>query len=208
VQRLTVHFGRWLGLAILYAPFATPSYGLEGKVVDDQTRQPLAGVYVIGAWHVTIPTPVESRSGCSKLEVVRTDAQGRFVLSRWSGNIIAHLFGDENLNVYYYFPKYRLAKMPEIDQAIVALTPDTRPPMEQLVRIGEPMAKSDCGSWTEQQVRALPMYRVMYEEARSIASSYEERQSLSGMLFMVERLELGENQAQDNASGRLNRGYK
>ena len=187
---------------------AETSYALEGKVVDGSTGKPLPGVYVIGAWQVIIPMPVEARSGCSKLEVVRTDEQGKFVLSKWSGSILAHLFGDENLNVYYYLRGYRWEKGSEATGEVVVLVPDTRSPMEQLGRIGEPMGKADCGPLDEQKTKALPMYRLMYEEAKSIAASYEERQSLSGMLFMVESLELGENQAQENATSRLNRGYR
>ncbi len=122
------------------------SYGLEGKVIDGSTGKPLAGVYVIGAWQINIGLPGKSISGCSKLEVVRTDEQGRFALSTWSGSILAHLFGDENLNDYYYLAGYRWEKGRPISGESVVLVPDTRTAIRQLDRIGELMEKADCGS--------------------------------------------------------------
>jgi hypothetical protein len=188
---------------------ATQSFALEGKVIDGSTGKPLAGVYVIGAWVVSSGIGVVAKSGCGKLEVTRTDEQGRFTLSKWSGSILAHLIGDENLNAYYYMRGYRWEKgHPQIGETVV-LVPDTRPPIERVRYIGELTAKADCGPWEEQKLKALAMYRSMYEDARSItSSSYEDRQALSGILFMVERLDLGEEQAQANARMRLNRGYR
>ena len=89
----------------------------------------------------------------------------------------------------------------------VALVPDTAIPIERLGHIGELMGKADCGSWQERRQKALAMYRLMYDEARGLASSYKEREALSGILFMMEWLDLGEEQAQENAKVRLHRGY-
>jgi hypothetical protein len=184
------------------------SYALEGTVIDGSTGAPLAGVYVIGAWWVSISMPVKSMSGCSKLEVVRTDEQGRFALSTWSGSIRAHLFGDENLNDYYYLKGYRWETGRPSNRETVVLVPDTRSAIFQLDRIGQLMEKADCGPLEQRKVLALPMYQAMYDEARPMASSYDERRSLSSLLFMVESLAVGEKRAHDNSTARLNRGYQ
>jgi hypothetical protein len=187
---------------------AQVSHALEGTVADGSTGTPLAGVYVIGAWQINIGMPGRSNSGCSKLEVVRSDAQGRFVLSTWSGSVLAYLFGDENLNVYYYMRGYRWEKGSEVLGETAVLVPDIRPARQQLDRIGDLMGKADCGSLEERKAKALAVYRLMYDEARGMAESFDERQSLSGMLFMVEWLDLGEKQAHENSTLRLYRGYK
>jgi hypothetical protein len=188
---------------------ATLSFALEGKVIDGTTGKPLSGVYVIGAWVVSSGIGVVAKSACGKLEVTRTDEQGRFKLSKWSGRILPYLFGDENLNDYYYVRGYRWEKgHPQIGETVV-LVPDTRPPIGRLRYIGDLATRADCGPWEERRVKALAMYRSMYEDAHSIASStYEDRQALSGILFMVEWLDLGEEQAQANARIRLNKGYR
>jgi hypothetical protein len=188
--------------------FSPETHALEGKVIDGSTGQPLAGVYVIGAWQVEIPFPGKSASGCLKLELVRTDDQGAFELSNWSGSVLAHLFGKEDLNDYYYKQGYRWEKGRPTIGEIVAMVPDVRPPGRQLDRIGDLVEKADCGPWDDRRAKVLPLYRSMYEEAEPMAVSYEERRSLSGILFMVERLELGEKQAQENSALRLYRGYK
>ena len=187
--------------------FATQSFALEGKVIDGSTGKPLAGVYVIGAWVVSSGIGVVAKSGCGKLEVTRTDEQGRFTLSKWSGNILAHLIGDENLNDYYYVRGYRWEKgHPQIGETVV-LVPDTRSALERIGHISELTGDADCGSVQEQIKKALPLYHVMYEDAVAIASNRDDRRVLSNILFKIEVLELGYEQAQENAKNRLLRGY-
>ena len=160
-----------LACSVACMSLATQSFALEGKVIDGSTGKPLSGVYVIGAWVVSSGIGVVAKSGCGELEVTRTDEQGRFTLSNWSGRILAHLIGDETLNDYYYMRGYRWEKgHPQIGETVV-LVPDTRSPLERLGHISELAGKADCGSFSERRVKALAMYRSMYEEAAPIASS-------------------------------------
>lgn len=185
----------------------SPSHALEGRVIDGSTGKPLSGVYVIGAWIVSSGIGVVAKSGCGKLEVTRTDEQGRFTLSKWSGRILAHLIGDETLNDYYYMRGYRWEKgHPSIGETVV-LVPDTRSPMERIGHISETAGKADCGSIEERKKNALPLYRVMYDEAAALASNREERRVLSTILFKQEMLELGYEKADENSSNRFRRGY-
>ncbi|MEP6636459.1 MAG: hypothetical protein ABJB97_07015 [Acidobacteriota bacterium] len=187
---------------------ATESLALEGKVIDGSTGRPLSGVYVIGAWVVSSGIGVVAKSGCGKLEVTRTDEQGRFTLSKWSESILAHLIGDENLNVYYYMRGYRWEKgHPQLGDTVV-LIPDTRSALERLGYISETAGKADCGSIEQRKKKALPLYRVMYEEASSLASTTkDQRRVRSNILFMIEALELGYTQAEENSKTRFLLGY-
>jgi hypothetical protein len=184
-----------------------PSYALDGRVIDGSTGSPLDGVYVIGVWWVSTPRFVESQTGCTKLEVTRTDEQGRFSTSGWSGRVLAHLFGEENLNVYYYKRGYRWEKGFEQKSEVVVLVPDTRTPLERIGHLRDLTVKADCGSESELKKYALPLYHVMYEEALPLASNKEERKELSGLLFDIERRELGYKQALENEQQRFFKGY-
>ena len=196
-----------LACSVAYMCLATQSFALEGKVIDGSTGKPLSGVYIIGAWVVSSGIGVVAKSGCGALEVTRTDERGRFTLSNWSGRILAHLFGDEMLNDYYYMRGYQWEKgYPQIGETVVHV-PDTRSPLERLGHLNELAGKADCGPFNERKVKALAMYRSMYDEAQAIASSYEERQALSGLLFMVEWLELGYEKANENSHNRFRGGY-
>jgi hypothetical protein len=208
MERLRLRFCIAWAIGVFCLGVAQMSHALEGRVIDGSTGRPLAGVYVIGTWRVDIPFPGKSASGCMKLEIVRTDEHGEFALSNWSGSIMAHLFGDETLSDYYYVKGYRWEKGRPTISEIVVMVPDTEPPNRQLDRIGELMEKADCGPWEDRRSKALPVYRLMYEEAQPLATSYQDRRSLSGMLFMIERLEVGEQQAQENSALRLYRGYQ
>ncbi len=188
---------------------AMPSHALEGRVIDGSTGKPLPGVYVIGAWEVVKPMFGKAISGCAKLELTRTDEQGKFTLSNWSGSVLAHLFGGEDLNIYYYLRGYLWENgHAQIGEPAV-LVPDTRPAIDRLGHLNELTAKADCGSRSERMKYALPLYRLMYAEAATIASksNQEERKALSNILFMIELLELGYKQADANAQSRFLRGY-
>jgi hypothetical protein len=186
---------------------ATQSFALEGKVIDGSTGKPLSGVYVIGAWIGSSGIGVVAKSGCGKLDVTRTDEQGRFTLPKWSGSILTLLFGDENLNDYYYMRGYRWEKgHPQIGETVV-LVPDTRSPMERIGHISEIARDANCGSIQERVKKALPLYRVMYQEAAALASNREERRVLDGILYRQEMLELGPEKAEENSTNRFRRGY-
>ena len=89
----------------------------------------------------------------------------------------------------------------------VVLVPDTRSALERIGYISELAAKADCGSTRERVRQALPLYRVMYDEAAPLASNQEQRRVLSTILFMQETLELGYEKANENSDSRFRRGY-
>jgi hypothetical protein len=198
MERLRFRFCVAWAIGVCCLTLAQESDALEGKVIDGSTGKPLAGVYVIGAWQTNIGIPGKSTSGCSKLEVGRTDTQGRFALSTWSGSVLAHLFGDENLNVYYYMRGYRWEKGSEALGETVVIIPDTRSALERIGHISELAGDADCGSGDNQVKVALPLYHVMYDEAAALASSKAERRVLGTITFKIEVLEIGYQRAIDN----------
>jgi hypothetical protein len=193
-----------LGACIGFVQLSAPCQALKGLIIDGTTGKPLGGVYVFGVWRTSKPGIVESKSGCGKIEVSQSDERGRFALSNWSGSIITHFFGTENLNVYYYGRGYRWDKGYEREGQTVVLVPDTRSPLERLGYLDELIADSDCGSRADRIKYALPVYRLMYSEGRAIAPqpNRQERKALSNLLFEMERLELGYQQALTNADAR------
>jgi len=189
-----------VSFAIVLLP--TRSYAFEGKVIDGSTGKPLAGVYVIGAWVVSSGIGVVAKSGCGSLEVTRTDEQGRFTLSNWSGRILPHLFGDETLNDYYYLRGYRWEKGYSPIGENVVLVPDKRSALDRIGYISELTGDADCGPVEERVKKALPLYRVMYEEAAALASSKEDRRVLGTISFKIEILEFGYQRAIENVINR------
>ncbi|MBL8510252.1 MAG: carboxypeptidase regulatory-like domain-containing protein [Betaproteobacteria bacterium] len=53
---------------------------IEGRVFEADSGQPLPGAFVIAVWSYSGSDGVGSRSGCSRLEIVQSDAQGRYVI--------------------------------------------------------------------------------------------------------------------------------
>jgi len=52
------------------------SHADSGRVIDEDTKEPLEGVYVMEAWNASAFNPVHSASVCYHFEVTRTDADG------------------------------------------------------------------------------------------------------------------------------------
>ncbi|MEO5699091.1 MAG: hypothetical protein ABIS17_04560, partial [Casimicrobiaceae bacterium] len=123
---------------------ASSAAALEGRVIDGSTGKPLEGVYVIGAWQVTTFLPVHSVSACAKLDLTRTDRNGRFVTPDHSGRLLPRLFGTESLNVYYFFPGYRFERGKEWLNEPVILVRDNRTNLARLGLLAELTTKADC----------------------------------------------------------------
>ncbi|MBC7625129.1 MAG: carboxypeptidase regulatory-like domain-containing protein [Aeromicrobium sp.] len=93
----------FLAAAILtVASCATMSSSLEGIVVDSTTGKPIADAFVIIKWSYSGGDMVGSRSTCPHMEVVRTNAEGRY---KFPSQPYSH-GGRMSLNLYPYVPKY------------------------------------------------------------------------------------------------------
>ncbi len=68
--------------------------------------------------------------------------------------------------------------------------------------------KADCDDPENLRKNAMALYRAIFTEAKQIAKTKPERESLSGIQFMVERLEVGYYKALDNARTRLFNGFR
>ena len=58
---------------------------IRGQVLDDETKQPIAGVVVVAKWRAVQPAMPEARSTCLHVESATTDAEGKFRLNNWIG---------------------------------------------------------------------------------------------------------------------------
>lgn len=179
------------------------------QVVDGTTGKPLEGVYVIATWDIWRPMPVQSHTSCGKVEVVRTDANGHFVVSEHARGILVRLFGSELRHLRFYAPGLRVDEMRSPPDSVrVYMRADDRNALERLRYLNELAGKTDCGSRPEDQVGALTLYKQFFKEGKGVAHTHDERAQLSSLEFDIERFELGYEEALARSEKRLANGYR
>jgi hypothetical protein len=63
----------------------------KGRVVDTETKQPISGVVVLGAWWSKMPTPAGSTSHFHNARETVTDEKGEFIISGKGLKILSNL---------------------------------------------------------------------------------------------------------------------
>lgn len=184
---------RWIraGLGAILTSISASVFGLEGIIIDRSTERPLPAVYVVGAWDVSISLIVEARTRCAKLELVQTDARGRFRLPDHATNVVRALLVSETLYVWYYKPGYRWVSGDEWKGEKILMEPDTRTPLEHIGDARDVMARADCGADEQSKKNRLRLYQSMYDEAARIARTLEERIEALRILYAIDTINDG-----------------
>jgi hypothetical protein len=82
---------------------------IDGVVIDQTTKQPIADVIVVALWYGSwAKIPAESHTACYHAETARTDAQGRYHISAWvsAPTLSSLLASHESVGVRAYKPGY------------------------------------------------------------------------------------------------------
>ncbi len=191
----------WIGAVIVATGVTWRLQAVDGQVVDAATGKPLEGVFVLGQWNGYITMPAQGRSTCYHLAVTRSDTQGKFLMSSWSGNFHP-LLGDRVLTLYYYKPGYATQWSAEEYSQPMALTRDMRLGKERMDEIGKMLVAADCGPRDRKLDRVGSLYRAAAEEAKNVAVTREERTQANRFLGPVEALQFGDWEAARRQSER------
>lgn len=128
----------WLiGALTLAAVFFVSNYLSARKVIDGTTKQPLADVYVILTFAGDFFAGVESRHQCYRLDVEKTDADGRFHFPLLHGGANLLQMGAQ-VSVRFYKAGYRTSEQVPMSGEPFVMVPDTRVEQEQPLEKGPP----------------------------------------------------------------------
>lgn len=183
------------GLALIFGLYSV--HAAQGTVIDGSTGKPMAGVQVVASWHGSISIAVQPFTRCYYAEATVTDERGRFNLSTFSGNWNP-LMWDRTRSVWALAPGYVTSDRSDYGGLELVLVPATGTRSEQFKAL--PMGHVlGC---TSENRQFLPFMRLLYEEARRLAVSKDEKQFASGRLFDIEEIELGEREALERLNAR------
>ena len=193
-----------LGLVVLYiavALFGAAAlaklphvlYGkrIAGQVVDADTGQPIAGAHVAFIWvSGIIPsgfTGHNSRDICYHAAAAVTDQAGHFGVEPWRKWSTYSVYPEEPIALVYarnYAPRqiplhlgFAIAPIERMNErfALKAFKGNNDERMEVLFW---GLANRDCPYGGKSQRSLYPMLKLVYEEARSIARTQEQEQSV------------------------------
>lgn len=170
---------------------------IEGQVLEVGTRKPLPDAIVTVTWQGSYFQIAESRTQCYHVESATTDQQGRYKIPKWHESTKGPFFsaGPFWIEVYKagyeaYFPPGNFDRTEDYKNNIRFLavfkgTSGER--LEQLKRI------NDVTTCFESKVskKSLTLQKAIYQEARNIAQTSQDKKVVEILLFGLESEQFG-----------------
>lgn len=185
----------FVGLALMLAPLAgcaatLSSDPIKGQVIEAGTGKPIPGAIVVVLWKGSIGAIGHGSTVCYHVETATTDEQGRYQTPAWKKPSPYGDIAHQQWMAMAYKPGYEMAggRKGEVVLKVFAGTKVER--MEFVSR-----AAVSCSHERAIEINLLPLYKALYEEARSLAVTREEKLKALYRLRDIERLELGSDKA-------------
>jgi hypothetical protein len=168
---------------------------IEGKVIDESTSKPIADAIVVARWlGDVLAWPADSRTVCFHVLTATTDDDGNYRMPAWKKRSDIGPVFDRQHYVRAHKLGYEFAPRKSDNTIYLRRFKGTREDrLNDLSR-----SAISCSDKREIEINLLPLYKALYEEARMLAVTNEEKLKALYRLRDVERLELGSDQAWEN----------
>lgn len=173
-----------------------PSGGpIEGQVLEENTKKPIAGAIVVVRWIGNIPAFAESKMTCVQVESAVTDEQGKYRISSWRKSSSGWPVLDLQAVATAYKRGYGLPTAPSQKDQDVLLKLFNGTQGERLEYLLRVSSATRCGTADESEKNLFPLKRALYQEGAAIASTKEDQEKVETLLFGLESLEFGSIEA-------------
>lgn len=168
---------------------------IEGKVIDESTGKPMAGAIVVARWlGDVLAWPADSQTVCFHVLTATTDDDGNYRMPAWrKKSEIGPVFDQQHYVNAYKFGYEFATRKPDNTVYLRPFSGTREERFEYLSRIAE-----SCSHRQQIEINLLPLYKALYEEARTLAITRDEKLKALYRLRDVERIELGSDQAWEN----------
>jgi hypothetical protein len=176
-----------LGAGIFASQVAIAS---SGRVFDRTTGKPLPNAVVVATWTGTSGLVVQSHTSCYKAEVTRTDNEGAFSISSFTGNLDP-LLRDRQRDVVAVARGYRMSPKRDPHGLEIPMEPQTGSNSERLSALPT-MYPATCPN---SKTSLVPYVKALYDDASPLASTNDEKLFVLGLLMQIEEAEIGSDEA-------------
>lgn len=182
------------------------AHAASGRVINEVTGKPIEGVFVIATWTGSVSLGPVARSGCYKIEMTRTDKEGKFSLPDWSFNLNPFIWRRDRY-VGYYFTDFE--ESPNNNPKGLREPPDEgdilmRPfagDVEERLRLLATGLDEGCMSPFHLGQALFPFYQMNYEEARRIAQKPDHQEQVASARYQYEKMGLRAGFLKQNKDG-------
>ncbi len=162
-----------------------------GRVLDVETQQPIEGAIVVLRWQgVGTKAFVDTQTVCYHVESAVTDTEGRYKTDGWREAPIYRDLSMKQVLHTVYKPGYRHVRT-DIATGDQYLEKDARSVKERL----EYLISTSVSCSAVEDKKLSNLYRSLYSEAESVATTKEEVAIALILLIEVEKQEVGSTEA-------------
>src|SRR3990172_7500957 len=158
---------------------------IEGRVLEEGTGKPIPDAIVVVRWEGRVSSLADSHGVCVHVDSMVSDSQGRYKFTRWSkSSKVGPVFNVKSI-VTAYKPGYELSQEYFDKQTYrkniypLKLFAGTR---EQRLEYLLKFIGMECGPYEEYRKKLIPFYKALYEEAKSIAVTGEDKKMVESIL--------------------------
>jgi hypothetical protein len=169
---------------------ALNTYAARGIVLEKNTGQPIAGVFVFAFWQGQVLNPVEAKTVCYHAAITTTDAAGRFDLPENSGNLAPHIV-ERQRYVSAYMPGYREVTNAESRPNEIWMEKRQSDP-SRFDAVFHQFLPVNCGMDPKS---LLPVLKAQQAEAERLARTRDEIHEAGRLLYSIDEIEYGEKEA-------------
>lgn len=181
---------------------------IEGQVLEAGTKKPLAGAIVVIRWEGTSSQIAESKTVCYHVETATTDAQGHYRTPAWRkiklvGEFMGLGFTPGAKDITAYKPGYAEHWPAGYDrtedyQKNVRYLETFKGTSGERFKYLERYSGMQCGVPEDYGPKLVPLYKAIYDEAKLLAVTKQEKQLANNRLRDLEELQLGYEKSWDN----------
>lgn len=171
-------------LSACASPFGLSGEAIEGKVLEAGTNKPIPHAIVVVRWDGILSGFAEQRGVCVHVESTATDEQGRYRINAWRKPSTLGGVRDIGPTVSAYQPSYEIARR-DRENNMVYLRPFTGGRGERLQYLDRVISSTSCGDKSTHQ-NLYRIHRAVYEEARAIAQTEEEKKQVERLKWIAE----------------------
>lgn len=173
------------GLPACARDFVLSSPLIEGQVIEQEIRTPIPGALVVVLWkgHLGWTGTV-----CFHVETATTDEHGIYRVPAWEKPSPYGDIKSRYHQAFAYKPGYEYVETKDGTSYLKPFAGSRGERLEYLRRVN---SATTCGSAGESKKNLLSFAKAIYEEARGLAISAEEKKITDNLLFSVEIIELG-----------------
>jgi len=178
-----------------------------GQVLEEGTHKPVPGAIVVVRWRGVLPGFADSRMVCYHVASTITDEAGRYRIPAWSKEAEKdwqRRIIDKEFRAVAYKAGYGLPAKPSQKEKIVYVAPFNGGVKERFEYLNRVISSTSCVSAGTSYRSLYRIRSAIYEEARAIAQTVDEKRYAETYKGLVEGILVDETKpTKYDKSGRL-----